>query len=226
MRSFSAKKRSPARRGFIALAIALCGSIIAGQSNLAQLKTLAGPPPASLDQYFPPKAPAQIGPAMGAVGGVCGSCHLAFQVKVQQQYHWKNFDDVKLANPVTGQTQKLADYMTVMAGAFDGVMVDLQEGQVQNARGNFQTFSAQFQALGKDACVQCHVNPRRYYVDGESMALVASFGDALSADKPDMSAVGALNQVIGNSICFNCHLVHMPAQIAKDSWETFADILK
>lgn len=284
------------------LGVAACGSN--QQSKLDQLKILAGPPPASLDQYFPPKAqapvfliemfslagpfegigvdlqeqdtagvkanfqafktqydrvskmvpewtgrfpqdpvtalgkaidganPAQIGPAMGKVGEVCSSCHSIYQVKVQQKYHWRNFDDVKVTDPVTKKELSWADYMVSMVVGFGGTFVDLQEGQLDKARQNFQAFSAQFKTLAKDGCKQCHQDisgkeiPRKYFVDSDSMALVDQLGQALSATPPDGKAIENLSGAIGNEICLKCHLVHLPAQSAKDSWEKNKDLFK
>jgi hypothetical protein len=58
------------------------------------------------------------------------------------------------------------------------------------------------------------------------MALISQMGQALAANPPDAAAIGNLSGAIGNSICLNCHLVHLPAQNTKDNWETFKDILK
>jgi len=268
-----------------------------------KLKTLAGPPPASLDQYFPPVAPApvyliemfnlagplesigvdlqeqdvpgvkanfqafkaqydkvagmvpewkdrypedpvtalgtaidsgnpaQIGPALGGVGKVCGDCHALYQIKTQQKYHWKNFDEIKVKDPVTGQEMAFGDYMVALAGAYSGIGVDLQEGQLDNARQNYEAFSTRFESMAKETCKECHVDPagneipRKYYVDADSLALISQMGQALAANPPD-AAVMENFAAIGNGICLNCHLVHLPAQNTKDNWETFQDILK
>lgn len=269
-----------------------------------QLKDIAGPPPASLDQYFPPKAPAplfliemfnlagpfegigvnlgeqdiagakanfqafkaeydkiskmvpewasrfpaapvdalgtaidggnpaQIGPAMGGVGKVCGDCHLLDQIKVEQKYHWKNFDDVKVTDPISKKELKWGDYMTAQAGSFEGAFVDLQGGKLDKANQNFQAFKSQFQTLATTGCKQCHVDqtgkeiPRKYFVDADSMAMIDQLGQALSAKQPDAKAIGDLAGAIGNEICLKCHLVHLQAQNAKDTWEQFKDVLK
>jgi cytochrome c556 len=274
-------------------------------TDLAKLKQLAGPPPASLDQYFPPKAPAplyliemftlagpfegigvnlqegdmanaklnfqafnteyakiskmvpewtsqfpqapvdalgaainggnpaQIGPAMGNVGNICSSCHLVNQVKVEQQYHWKNFDDVKVKDPVRGNSLAWADYMTALGGTFEGSLVDLQEGNLDNARKNFQAFSAQFKTMATDGCKQCHSDPatgkeipRQYYVDPASQALIDQMGQALAKTPPDAATITNLSGAIGNAICLNCHLVHLPGQVAKDSWSQNSALFK
>jgi hypothetical protein len=176
--------------------------------------------------------PAQIGPAMGGVGQVCGDCHLLFQVKTQQKYHWKNFDDIRVVDPASQKKLNFVDYMTAMAGSFGGITVDLQANKADRAIENFQTFSSRFSTLATDACVQCHVDqagneiPRRYYVDSDSLALVEQMGQALSASPPDVPAVMNLSGAIGNGICLSCHLVHFPAQVAKDTWSSFKAVLK
>ena len=292
----------------LVLAVASCNSDRAELDKLKadnqQLKNIAGPPPASLDQYFPPKAPApiyliemfnlagplegigvdlqeqdipgakanyqafktqydkvagmvpewkdhfpqepvtalgkaidsgnpaQIGPAMGKVGEVCGSCHLLNQVKGQQKDPWKNFDDIKLTAPVTAQPMAFDDYMLAMAGAYGGIATDLQENQLDNARKNFQAFNARFNTLATEACKNCHVDasgkeiPRKYFVDDSMKAMVNQLGQALAAPAPDAQTIQQMSAAIGNDSCLNCHLVHLPAQHTKDTWEQFKDVLK
>jgi hypothetical protein len=188
----------------------------------------------ALGQAIDSGDPAKVGPAMGEVGEVCGSCHLLYQVKVQQKYHWPNFDDVKLTDPVTSQSMAFVDYMTAMAGAYSGIAIDLQEGQLDNARMNFQAFSARFKALAAPAsgCATkgCHdaqpFKPRAYYVDASTQAMVDQLGQALESPTPNSETVQQLSQAIGNESCFKCHLVHFPAQYSKDTWEQFKDLLK
>lgn len=261
------------------------------------LKELAGPPPASLDQYFPPKSPApvfliemfnlaspmesigadlqkqdmasvkthfqafktqydkvsqmvpewtsrfpedpvtelgaaidsgnpaQIGPAIGKIGQVCSDCHLIYQIKVQQQYHWKNFDEIKVTDPVSNKELNWNDYMVALAGTF--------EGSLGGSSQNFQAFTAQFNAMATDGCKQCHSDPvtgkeipRKYFVDADSMALVDQLGKALSTNPPDAAAIGNLSGAIGNEICLKCHMVHMQAQNAKDIWDTYSELFK
>ena len=58
------------------------------------------------------------------------------------------------------------------------------------------------------------------------MAVLDQMGKALAATPPDAAAVGNLSGAIGNGICFNCHLIHLPAQQAKDRWEKYSDLFK
>jgi cytochrome c556 len=175
--------------------------------------------------------PARIGRAMGAVGQVCSDCHLVYQVKVQQKYHWRDFDSVRIIEPIHSDNLSFGDYMTLMAGAFEGAIADFQVGLSEKAGANFDAFQKEFKTLADDACKQCHTDPvtgqpipRNYYVDAGSMALVGNLGQAITSS--NATGVTQWSGAIGNSICFNCHLVHMPAQNAKDIWEQFDKILK
>ena len=176
--------------------------------------------------------PAQIGPAMGKVGEVCGSCHLVNMVKVQQKYHWKNFDEIKVTDPVSKKELDWLEYMMAMEGTFGGTMNSLAKGQMDKALQNWQAFQTQYETLGTEGCKQCHQDqtgkeiPRGHFVDANSMAMIDQFGKALAATPPDAAAIQNLSGAIGNEICLKCHWVHFPAQHAKDTWEQFKDILK
>ena len=116
--------------------------------------------------------------------------------------------------------------MMRMAGAYFGVGIDLQQGQLERARKNFQAFSARFKALPTNACPNCHTTPRTYFVDESIQAMVDQVGKALEATPPDAQAIEQLNGAIGNESCMKCHLVHFPAANTKARWETFADLFK
>ncbi|MBI4187798.1 MAG: hypothetical protein HY529_01175 [Chloroflexi bacterium] len=180
----------------------------------------------TLEQALASGDPAKVGPAMGGVGKVCGDCHAINLVKVEQKYHWPSFDNVKLTDPVTKASQSFGDYMIGLDGAFVGAAIDLQEGQLDNARKNYDAFSARFQTLST-ACAACHTTARAYFVDPTSQSMVEQLGKALKSTPPDGKAVGDLMQGIGNEICMKCHFVHLPAQTTKDLWEeVLPDLLK
>ena len=307
-------KRKPAKIGVV-FVLLLLAAVLAGctdqqqitqlqadkaalQEQNKQLKELVGPLPASLDNYFPPKAqapiwliemfalasplesidvdlqqgdiagakanytafktqyakmaemvpewktrfpmapvealgkalesgdPKQVGPAMGQVGQVCGSCHLANQTKAFVKYHWPDFEALKLTDPVSKESVAWVDYMRAMAGAFTGISNDLQQGQVDNARKNFDAFSARIKGLEKEGCVKCHNTPRTYFVDPASLAMVDKLGQALKASPPDAKAIAELGGAIGNETCMKCHLVHVPAAATRERWAVFADLFK
>lgn len=262
------------------------------EGKVKQLKELAGPPPASLDNLYPPKAPAplwllqmfamgnalvglavdlmveqdmanvpadfdkfkaeyiktaqmappewkdkfpmgpveafgqaiasgdpaKIGPAFGAVGEICGSCHLVNQVKVAQKYHWPPFSAVQVNDPITKQNMGWFDFMMQVAFAFDGIGHDLGQGQLDKAQQNFQAFQARFNAMA-DKCSACHATPRTYFVDASVKDNITKLGAALSATPLNPAAIGGLMQAIGQESCGKCHLVHLPAARAAAVWE-------
>ena len=170
--------------------------------------------------------PAKIGPAMGQIGQVCGTCHLLNQTKAHQKYHWPDFGIIKLTDPVSKQSLSWVDYMFAMAGAYDGIGNDLGQGQLENARKQFDAFSARFKALPTIACVNCHTTPRTYFVDASMMTMVDNLGKEISSATPDPKKVGDLIGVVGNESCMKCHLVHLPAQSTKDRWNAVGDLFK
>ncbi len=274
------------------------------EEQISVLKEIAGPLPASLDQYFPPKAPApvylfemfalsgafegiivdlqqqdvsgiqsnyeffkgqyqkmsgmvpewkplfpmepvdslgkalesgdpaKVGPALEEVGKVCGSCHLVFQTKSHQKYHWPDFEEVMLTDPMSNETMELYHFMERMAVAFVGIGNDLRQGQLDNARENFQAFSIRFKTLAEDACKQCHTDqagieiPRKYFVDASVLGMIDQLGQALSESTPDAEVIGQLSGGIGNESCLKCHLVHLPAAQRKDRMEKLSKMFE
>lgn len=110
-----------------------------------------------------------------------------------------------------------------MAAAAEGIGIDLQQGQVENAKLQFQAFNARFQTF-KETCQECHSTERTYYVDDETQAMINKLGEEL--DKPDinMEKVGRLTQGIGMGSCMPCHHVHTPAFGARHNWELWETI--
>lgn len=76
-------------------------------------------------------------------------------VKVQQKYYWLDFPEVTIPDPLTNEQVNYAKLMQNIDLNFVGIMVDLQEGQIENAIKHFEGFNARFQTL-KDTCGDCH----------------------------------------------------------------------
>ena len=173
--------------------------------------------------------PSKVGAAMGQLGQVCGSCHIVNMVKTQQKYHWADFEEVKMTDPVTGVELDYHDYMFALAGSFGGVSNDLQQGQLDNARANFQAFNQRFEVLREDGCSSdsCHGDSARtYFVDESVQNMIDQLGTALAASSPDAEVIGQLSGGIGNESCLKCHFVHLPAAQGKERLEIFEDLFK
>ncbi len=158
--------------------------------------------------------------AFEKVGQVCHDCHMANMVKVQQKYYWLDFHEVTVPDPLTNEQVNFPKLMQNFDLNFVGIMVDLQEGQIENAVKQFEGFNARFQVL-KDTCGECHgTSERKYFVDEEIQDKIDNLGQALknpSTFNPEL--VQGLMMGIGTESCGKCHLVHVPAAYAKLQWK-------
>jgi hypothetical protein len=152
--------------------------------------------------------------ALDAVGTVCHRCHVATMVPVQQLYRWGSFARQTVTDPVAGDTGPYAPFKHRLAGALYGITWDLRQGQVEQARRQYQAFSARFAALG-DTCFDCHSTARRSFTDHDVQMLLEDLGRALEGPTPDEIAVAGLSAQIGQASCSGCHLVHVPAAMTQ-----------
>ncbi len=67
----------------------------------------------------------------------------------------------------------------------------------------------------KETCAECHDTERKYYIDTEIESMIDSIGTVLQNPSVDAGKVQALGQGIGQESCFKCHLVHLPAAMAR-----------
>lgn len=152
--------------------------------------------------------------AIDTVGGVCHRCHVTTMVPVQQRYRWGNFAAQVVKDPLAGDTPPFGIFKLRLASVLTGVTHDLRQGQVEQARRQFEAFSARFDAL-RGSCVSCHATPRRSFVDRNVQQLVEDLRKALDAPAPTAEAAAELAARIGQASCSGCHLVHVPAATAQ-----------
>lgn len=158
--------------------------------------------------------------AFQELGKVCMDCHLETMAKVQHRYYWMDFRDVKATDPLTTTEVDFPEFMQFLSTSYLGIGVNLQEGQVENALVQFEGFDARFQVL-KDICEDCHGTSRRnYYVDESIQAEIDKLGQALR-DPASLNPEQVQGSVmaIGTESCGKCHLVHVPAALAKMRWK-------
>ncbi|HSO21568.1 MAG TPA: hypothetical protein VLT81_01595, partial [Chondromyces sp.] len=159
--------------------------------------------------------PARVGPAFGAVGAVCASCHHSSMAAVAARYHWPDANAITTTDPVSGERVGHAQFMHQLDFSLTGIIHDLGQGQLDEARAHFEDFRRRFAALG-ETCENCHGTEERFYfTDPASAARVEAIGAALSAENPDPGAVQGAVMEVGHNTCFRCHLVHVPAAFAK-----------
>lgn len=158
--------------------------------------------------------PSKVMAAAENLGKSCNGCHARNMVPVQHKYHWKDFQTITVHDPLSGEEAVYPEFKHMMDANFAGIGVDLQEGQRDLALRNLEGFKARFGAL-KEVCAECHNTERKYYVDPEIDAMVDSLGAALQSAAPDPARVLALSRGIGEESCSKCHLVHVPAAMAR-----------
>ncbi len=152
--------------------------------------------------------------AVQQVGKVCSDCHVSVLPQVQHRYFWGNFREIRITDPLTSQDVTHRELMQFMDANFTGIEIDAEQGQLENARSQFQNFRARFQTM-EGTCVICHDTERHYYVDESVKTMIDELGRVLTAPSIDPATVSRLSQRIGMESCFKCHLVHMPAAMAQ-----------
>lgn len=151
--------------------------------------------------------------AYAALGGACHACHAATMVPVQQKYRWGSMGALKVKDPLSGETTGYSPFKRYMAANLAGIMVDLKQGQTENARKQFQGFRARFQAL-TETCRSCHTEKSKPYIDGDVQDALEKIGDAFTRRAVDGEEISVLTRTIGEKSCSKCHLVHVPAALA------------
>jgi len=151
--------------------------------------------------------------AFAGVGEICHRCHVTAMVPVQQKYHWGNFGAITVRDPLSGETMEYARFKKVLAANLAGITVNLQQGQTDNARKQFDGFRARFDAL-RGSCQGCHEKESSYFTGREMQDAVARLGKEVYGRTIDADSVTALTQKIGRESCSKCHLVHVPAALS------------
>lgn len=152
--------------------------------------------------------------AFGAVGKVCADCHLANQSNAYYKYHFGDFHGIKIKDPLSQQEVNFQQFMLFLDASFTGIALNVEQGQIENAKQQLQGFRARFDAF-EESCQNCHDTERYYYVDQSVKAMIDKLGQALEASPVDVKQVGKISQGIGMESCFKCHLVHVPAASAQ-----------
>lgn len=149
---------------------------------------------------------------IGSLGQTCEKCHKENKFQVWIKYNWKNFDEINVnttnpGEPVAPWPDAMEKYL---APSFDGMPINLAEGNTDKANQSFDAFRTQLLNF-KDACKECHGDvERKYFVSSDEMAIVDQLGIQVKAG--NLAGVGPIMEQIGNDICYKCHVLHEPAQ--------------
>jgi cytochrome c556 len=156
----------------------------------------------------------KVMPALEQVGKICSNCHSKNMPRVQYKYHWGNFQEILIADPITKQEVNFQQFMLYIDASFTGIGVDVEQGQIENAKRQLYGFRERFEAL-EETCMNCHDTERHYYVDQGTITLIDKLDQALHTSPVDQKEIDKISQGIGVETCFKCHLVHVPAAISQ-----------
>lgn len=152
--------------------------------------------------------------SFAAVGEICHRCHVSSMVPVQQRFHWGDFGSVTVQDPPSGETAGYPQFKKFLSANLAGITVNLRQGQAGNARKQYEGFRARFEAL-RGSCRDCHEQESRYFVDREIQDTVEALGRIFAEEPVRVDAASSLVQKIGRESCSKCHLVHLPAAMAR-----------
>lgn len=154
--------------------------------------------------------------AMGAiavVGEGCHRCHGKTMVPVQQKYRWGNFGGLAVRDPLSETSVEYPLFKRFLAANLAGITINLRQGQIDNARRQFQEFRSRFLSLA-NTCGGCHEGESRAFADRQILEEVEALGKEFRTDRVDPEAATARIRNIGKESCSKCHLVHVPAAMA------------
>jgi len=154
--------------------------------------------------------PGAVMAAVAKAGESCHHCHLATMVAAQQRYHWPDFSQVEVEDPISATRMGFAAFMQMLNASMVGVGIDLKESDPENAQIHLTAVGARMQAL-RESCSACHESERRYFVDEDIELLLSGLAAALDADRVDANSIDHLTRRVGEEACSRCHLVHIPA---------------
>lgn len=182
------------------------------------------------EKNFPTAPMAELGNALAggqqeavmkayeSMGKVCYSCHVEYMTPVQQKYHWGNYHDIQVQDPLTQEQVNFTRLMQYLDVSFVGVFVDANQNQPENCQKQFQGFKARFKAM-IDTCEECHgTSERKYYVDDEIMKTIDNLEGVINTSPFDAKKALSLGMEIGMESCHKCHLVHGPSGLAQAKW--------
>ncbi len=152
------------------------------------------------------------------VGGVCSGCHVDTMARVQHIYGWPDFSAVRAKDPLTGEEVDLHRLMIYLDISFTGIGADVEQGQAESARKQYQGFKARFETMA-GTCEECHgPDERKYYVDNSVRAMMDQLEKALAGPEVEKEKAEKLHMGIGMESCHKCHQVHIPAAFAQKKW--------
>jgi cytochrome c556 len=152
---------------------------------------------------------------IGKLGEACVKCHTEKMPHIWNKYNWNDFGKLTLntPNPAEPVLPFPAAKIKYLAAGFDGIGVNIKNNNQKGAQESFGLFKTMFDNMNS-TCSSCHVSPRTYYVSADIQAMINTMGEKINSG--NLSEAEGLRMGIGMESCYKCHVLHMPAQFAKD----------
>jgi hypothetical protein len=165
----------------------------------------------------------KINPAIQGVGMTCAKCHQEHLPEVWYKYHWGDFKEIKISDPVTNKLLGFVEYMFGLHHSYSAVNTYLSE---EKAGGKFNKTIEALYDLEKRVealnvgCKECHgkEDKRRYFTSSDIIDLLSTARHELKKTQPNIEEVNKRLIGVGMGSCYKCHLVHVPAATVHRAW--------
>jgi len=138
----------------------------------------------------------------------CTTCHARFMFPVQARYRWGNFATASVPGEQGGL--RFHQLMLDLANSLGAVRGDVEAGQLANAQVAYKQLMERFNTM-EQLCVNCHDQPRQYFIDQNVKARLFKMGGLLRRGETRASEYTHLFKDVNEMSCLPCHQVHMPA---------------
>lgn len=139
----------------------------------------------------------------------CTSCHARYMFPVQARYRWGDFSTATVPDE-KGGSLSFHQLMLDLANGLGAVRGDVEAGLLDEAQAAYRQFADRFGSM-EQACVNCHDQPRQYFIDASVKGRIYKIGGLLRRGERNVAEYAPLFKDINEQSCLPCHQVHMPA---------------
>jgi cytochrome c556 len=146
---------------------------------------------------------------VGRIEQSCTSCHARYMFPVQARYRWGSFANATVPGDDAG-TVSVHQHMLDLANSLGALRSDVEAGQLAEAQTAYKKLTDRFNTM-EQLCVNCHDQPRQYFIDQAVKARIYRIGGLLRQGEKRGAEYAQAFKDINAMSCLPCHQVHMPA---------------
>lgn len=139
----------------------------------------------------------------------CTDCHARYMFPVQARYRWGDFSTATVPDE-KGGSLTFHQLMLDLANSLGAVRGDVEAGRFQEAWAAYQRLADRFGSM-ELLCVNCHDQPRQYFIDASVKGRIYRIGGLLRRGERNVAEYAPMFKDINEQSCLPCHQVHMPA---------------